>query len=79
MACTIAVEETIDAHYRAQVASLGPEEAGLADTIERFRAEELEHRDIGVAHEGRSAPAYRLLSAAVRAGCRAAIALSERI
>jgi ubiquinone biosynthesis monooxygenase Coq7 len=79
MACTVAVEETIDAHYQAQSAVLGPEEAPLRDTIETFRAEELEHRDIGLAHEAELAPGYRVLSALIKAGCRMAIAVSEHI
>ena len=79
MACTVAVEEAIDAHYAAQIAELGEDEASLRDTIEGFRAEELEHRDIGLAHEAERAPAYRLLSTAIKAGCRAAIAVSERV
>jgi ubiquinone biosynthesis monooxygenase Coq7 len=79
MACTVAVEEAIDAHYAEQAASLGEEEAGLRETIERFRAEELEHRDIGLAHEAEQAPAYRLLSGLIKAGCRVAIAASERV
>ncbi|GGG47815.1 2-nonaprenyl-3-methyl-6-methoxy-1,4-benzoquinol hydroxylase [Caldovatus sediminis] len=79
MACTVAVEEAIDEHYRAQEAALGEDEAALRADIARFRAEELEHRDIGLAHEAERAPAYRLLSAAIRAGCRVAIRLSERI
>jgi len=78
MACTVAVEETIDAHYAGQMARLGEDEATLRDTIETFRAEELEHRDIGLAHGAEQAPAYRLLSRVIRAGCRAAIAASER-
>ncbi|MBV9116942.1 MAG: demethoxyubiquinone hydroxylase family protein, partial [Acetobacteraceae bacterium] len=44
---------------------------------EAFRAEELEHRDIGLEHGAERAPGYRLLSAAIKAGCRAAIAASE--
>jgi ubiquinone biosynthesis monooxygenase Coq7 len=79
MACTVAVEEAIDAHYAAQTARLGTDEAALRDTIETFRAEELEHRDIGLAHEAEQAPGYRLLSRLIKAGCRAAIAVSERI
>ena len=79
MACTVAVEEAIDEHYAAQAASLGEEEAELREVIERFREEELEHRDIGLAHEAEQAPAYRLLSAAIKAGCRVAIAASERV
>lgn len=79
MACTVAVEEAIDEHYRDQVAQLGADETELAQTIERFREEELEHRDIGLAHEAERAPAYRLLSAAIRLGCKVAIRISERV
>ncbi|TQF79621.1 demethoxyubiquinone hydroxylase family protein [Elioraea sp. Yellowstone] len=79
MACTVAVEEAIDAHYRDQAAALGEDERELRETIERFRAEEGEHRDIGLAHEAERAPAYRLLAAVIKAGCRIAIRLSERV
>jgi 3-demethoxyubiquinol 3-hydroxylase len=56
MACTVAVEETIDEHYRAQAEKLGEDEAPLRETIERFRAEELEHRDIGYEHGAEQTP-----------------------
>ena len=79
MACTVAVEEAIDEHYRAQEEELGEDEAELKAHIEKFRAEELEHRDIGLENEAELAPAYRLLSAAIKAGCKVAIRLSERI
>lgn len=79
MACTVAVEEAIDEHYAAQAASLGEDEAELRGVIETFRAEELEHRDIGLAHEAEQAPGYRLLSGLIKAGCRVAIAASERV
>lgn len=79
MACTVAVEEAIDEHYAAQHAALGEDEAELKAQIERFRAEELEHRDIGLEHEAEQAPAYRLLSAAIKAGCKVAIKASERV
>ncbi|MBX6745799.1 MAG: demethoxyubiquinone hydroxylase family protein [Acetobacteraceae bacterium] len=79
MACTVAVEEAIDEHYRSQEAALGEDEAELKAHIAQFRAEELEHRDIGLENEAEQAPAYRLLSAAIKAGCKAAIRISERI
>ena len=79
MACTVAVEEAIDEHYQAQSAALGEDEAALRDTIETFRAEELEHRDIGLAHEAELAPAYRALTAVIKLGCKVAIAVSERV
>jgi ubiquinone biosynthesis monooxygenase Coq7 len=79
MACTVAVEEAIDEHYQAQSAQLGDNEAPLRDTIEAFRAEELEHRDIGLANEAELTPGYKLLCAAIKTGCKVAISVSERL
>jgi ubiquinone biosynthesis monooxygenase Coq7 len=79
MACTVAVEEAIDEHYAAQEAALDEDEAELRGTIAQFRAEELEHRDIGLANEAELAPAYRLMSAVIKAGCKVAIKVSEQI
>ena len=78
MACTVAVEEVIDEHYASQAEQLGEDQAALKDTIETFRQEELEHRDIGLEHGAEEAPGYELLSGAVKAGSRLAIWLSER-
>ena len=79
MACTVAVEETIDAHYQNQLNELDQTEPALRATISQFRDEELEHRDTGLAHGAEQAPGYRLLRAVIKTGCRAAIALSERV
>ncbi len=79
MACTVAVEEVIDEHYARQVEQLGDQEQDLKATIEEFRAEELEHRDLGLAKGAEQAPAYPSLSAAIKAGSRLAIWLSERV
>jgi ubiquinone biosynthesis monooxygenase Coq7 len=79
MACTVAVEEAIDDHYSAQIDTVDSGDPELLGTLEKFRAEEREHRDIGLAHGAEQAPSYRLLSRAIKAGCRAAIALSERV
>ena len=79
MACTVAVEEAIDEHYQAQIAELGEDEPELSATIEQFRQEELEHRAIGLEHGAEQAPGYRLLSRAIKLGCKIAIGISERI
>jgi len=79
MACTIAVEEVIDEHYARQSAQLGDDEASLRARIDEFRAHELEHKDTAEAHGGREAGGYELMSAAIKAGSRLAIWLSERI
>lgn len=81
MACTAAVETEIDKHYSDQLDAL--EENGadpeLAAMIEEFREDEREHRDAALAAGAENAPAYPLLSGAIRLGCRAAIKLAERI
>jgi len=80
-ACTAAVEEVIDEHYRSQVQRLdqmGEEEKPLRDTIEKFRLEEVEHRDEAIASGAEQAPAYPLLSGAIKAACRLAIKVSEK-
>jgi len=79
MACTVAIEETIDQHYAAQAAALGDDEAELRGTIEKFRAEEIEHKDTALAAGAEQAPAYEALTGAIRAGSRLAIWLSTRI
>lgn len=79
MACTVAVEEAIDAHYTQQIAALDESEAELRDTLVQFRQEELQHRDTGLQHGAEQAPGYRLLSAAIKTGCRVAIRISERL
>lgn len=79
MACTAAVETEIDRHYQHQLEELGDSDPELSAAVAEFRAEELEHRDHALASGAESAPAYPLLSFAIRAGCRAAIALSKKI
>ena len=79
MACTIAVEEVIGEHYQKQADILGEDERELQATVERFRDEELEHRDIAVEHEGREARHYSLLRKVIQRGCRAAIKIAEKV
>ena len=79
MACTAAVETEIDRHYTAKLADLGADEAALGAVNERCRADERAHRDAAIAAGAERAPAYGLLTAAIRLGCRMAIGLSERI
>ncbi|MBY8826019.1 demethoxyubiquinone hydroxylase family protein [Sphingomonas colocasiae] len=79
MACTAAIETEIDNHYREQLEQLGDSDPELSEAIAEFRAEEIEHRDQALAAGAERAPAYPVLSAAIRLGCRAAIALSKRI
>jgi ubiquinone biosynthesis monooxygenase Coq7 len=81
MACTAAIEEEIDRHYTAQLDELAQDDDDpeLAEMIEEFREDEREHRDAALAAGAERAPAYALLSTAIKLGCRAAIRLSEKI
>lgn len=78
-ACTEAVESVIEQHYAEQIAEVAEREPELAAELTRFRDDELEHRDHAVANGAHEAPGYRLLSAVIRAGCRAAIKVSEKL
>lgn len=79
MAVTAAVETEIDLHYQAQRDRLAGDDPHLEEVIAEFQAEEVEHRESAIAHGAEEAPAYPLLSFLVRAGCRAAIRLSEKV
>ncbi len=79
MACTVAVETVIGEHYARQAETLGDDEAELRETVEAFRADELEHRDTGLAEGAEDMPGYDLFSGVVKAGTRLAIWLSERL
>lgn len=78
-ACTEAVESVIEVHYAGQIAELSERSPDLAAELSGFREEELAHRDEAVESGARGAPGYRLLSSLIRAGCRLAIRISERI
>jgi len=78
MACTAAVEEVIDDHYGGQLERLDSD-PDLKQAIGEFRADEIAHRNEALVHGAEDAPAYRLLSDTIKAGCRLAIRLSEKI
>lgn len=79
MAVTAAVETEIDRHYQEQREALSGADPELEGLIAEFQADEVEHREEAIAHGAESVPLYPLLSAVIRAGCRTAIRLSERI
>lgn len=78
-ACTEAVESVIEKHYADQVAELSEREPVLAAELAKFREEELAHRDLAIEEGARDAPGYGLLSAVIRASCRTAIKISEKV
>jgi len=93
MACTEAVETEIGGHYNEQVKvlldmaeqmeksgeELGDDLKELTSKIRMIRDEELEHLDISVEHDAKQAKPYEFLTGVIRAGCRGAIWVSERV
>lgn len=93
MACTEAVETEIGDHYNNQIRTLlemvneweaegydvGPEFTDLIKTLRRIRDEELEHLDHAVEHDAKKAEPHWLLTGVIRAGCRGAIWVSEKM
>lgn len=78
MAATVAVETVIDEHYGAQADALAdggdPE---LLAMVTNYRADEAEHRETAAGHSGENG--FPLMQAIIRAGCRAAIRVAEKI
>lgn len=79
MACTAAVEEVIDQHYEQQLVRLGDENPRLSQLIQTCQQEERDHRELSLQQGAEEAPAYPVLSRAIKTASRLAIWLSERI
>lgn len=80
-ACTEAVETVIEKHYAEQIDELEdePEHAKLRQTFVEFREDELHHRDTAIEEGSQEAPAYSLLTSVIKAGCRVAIKICEKV
>lgn len=78
-ACTEAVEEVIEEHYARQSEALEGVDAPLQRLVDKFRADEIAHKETAIEQGARDTPGYPVLSALIRFGCRAAIRISEKI
>jgi len=79
MACTVAVEKVIGEHYHKQISLLKEDHKKLKATIKKFAQDELEHHDIGIAHDAEKTPGYTILTKFIEMGCKTAIAVSKKI
>lgn len=85
MACTEAVETVIGGHYNMQLRRLHedftetPDVDALKKLVVEFRDDELEHLDTAVQHDAHGARPYWLLTETIKAGCRGAILIAERV
>ena len=78
MLCTASVEEVIDDHYKSQTFKLGEDEKKLKEKIEKFRADELEHKDIAYEEGATKKGVYNILDKVIKTSSRIAIAISEK-
>ena len=79
MACTVAVEDVIGAHYERQAKEIEATEPALAAALHQLKDEEMEHLKTGLAEGAEKAPAYPLMSGLIKAGCRLAIRIAEKL
>lgn len=80
MLCTEAVEDVIDEHYQSQKQILHDMgEHDLAEKIEEFRLEELEHRDVAIEQGSRDAPIYGVMKGIISRICKVAIWMSKAV
>ena len=79
MLCTASVEEVIGEHYKNQTYKLDEDEQKLKEKIEKFRDDELSHKDI--AYEGGATKngLYGVLDKVIKVSSRIAIKISEKI
>ena len=79
MACTVAVEKVIGEHYKEQQELLEDDQKQLRKIIAKFEKDELEHHDIGIAHDAKNTPGYNIMTKLIEVGCKTAIAISKKI
>ena len=81
MACTVAVEEVIEEHYKEQQNNLKHDntEKELIKIIKKFREEEIEHKNTALEHDALDAKGYYLMTKGIKKITKLAIFLSKKI
>ena len=79
MLCTASVEEVIESHYENQLKRLGADEKDLKKKIEKFKGDEVNHKNIAYNAGATNKGIYSLMDRVIRTGSRIAITISEKI
>lgn len=77
MVTTKAVEEIIDEHYKEQLRNPGLDN-DLAENIEKFRQEELEHKDVAQKNMTNLSIGHSILYNLVKLGCKISINIAKK-
>ena len=79
MLCTASVEEVIEDHYQNQIKKLGNDEKDLKAKIEKFRSDEIDHKNIAYEAGATNKGLYSIMDKVIRASSKIAITISEKI
>ena len=79
MLCTASVEEVIEKHYENQLKKIGSDEKDLKDKIEKFKSDEVNHKNIAYEAGATNQGLYSIMDKIIRTSSRIAIKISEKI
>tara|TARA_B100000029_G_scaffold514408_1_gene617109 strand:+ start:13353 stop:13886 length:534 start_codon:yes stop_codon:yes gene_type:complete len=79
MLCTASVEEVIENHYDNQLKKLGDDEIDLKSNIEKFKGDEISHKNIAYELGATNKGFYSIMDKLIKTGSKIAITISEKI
>ena len=79
MLCTASVEEVIEDHYQSQLKKLGNDEMDLKTKIEKFKRDEVDHKNMAYESGATNKGLYSIMDKVISTGSRIAITISEKI
>ena len=79
MLCTASVEEVIETHYENQLKKIGSDEKDLKIKIEKFKSDEVNHKNIAYDSGASKSGIYSVMDKLIRTGSKIAINISEKI
>ena len=79
MLCTASVEEVIENHYQNQLKKLGNDEKDLKEKIEKFKSDEVNHKNTAYAAGATNKGLYSVMDKIIRTSSKIAITISEKI
>ena len=79
MLCTASVEEVIDGHYNNQLKKLGNDEKDLKKKIEKFKEDEVNHKNMAYESGATNKGVYSIMDKVIKTGSKIAITISEKI
>ena len=79
MLCTASVEEVIDEHYNNQLKKLGNDEKDLKKKIEKFKEDEINHKNMAYKSGATNKGVYSIMDKVIKTGSKIAITISEKI